>query len=83
MSPIFCIRWPWDWTHTPVYEVMYIYLFYASVLTQIGIPSVDALFLDFYLHVSLMFDVICVDLKSLVEDVVGKYEGCLSTWNQS
>lgn len=64
--------WPWEWKQSPVYETMYIYLFYASVLTQIGIPSVDALFLDFYLHVALMFEVIGMELEALVKDVIGK-----------
>lgn len=57
---------------------MYLYYWYAAIITQFGIAAGDGLVLDVYLHVAALFKVISYDLDHLVTDCIGNLLNFLS-----
>lgn len=53
---------------------MYIYYWFAAWITQFGISASDALLLDIYLHVGILFKTVCYDLENLVNNCIEDHE---------
>ncbi|XP_063709111.1 odorant receptor 22c-like [Culicoides brevitarsis] len=61
--------WPFNYKQSPMYEIMFVYSFYSGVVTQIMIPACDGLFLDIYLHIGTLFDLLCYDLETVCHGI--------------
>lgn len=61
---------PFSLQSSPVYDLMYIYYAYASITITVGIPCCDALIMDLYLHIGVLFKAVSFDLETLVQGIV-------------
>lgn len=69
-TPVF--SWPFEYRVTPFYEIMYLYLIYAAIVTQFGISGTDTLLLDIYLHIGALMKIVAYDLDTLEDRSFGK-----------
>ncbi|XP_063709112.1 odorant receptor 22c-like [Culicoides brevitarsis] len=66
--------WPFNHMVTPYMEIIYLYMTYLLFVTQFGISGIDNLFMDIYLHVAALMNILAEDLKSMEKRFLINYK---------